>query len=321
MLEDQIRRLARTKAKPVKRVRMSNLADLSNPFEVIAPDGPLTPLVLSSPHSGSHYPIDLIEASSLSKTALRRSEDCYVDELFSSAKFAGVPMIRALYPRAYLDLNREPYELDPEMFTDPLPDFINSASPRVAAGLGTVARIVANQKEIYARKLTWTEVEARINRLYKPYHQTLRRLVNAARDQFGYCVLIDCHSMPSAGLPTGKGIAGDSVDVVLGDRNGLSCSSLITEETERILSSLGYSIIRNNPYAGGFTTQSYGEPETGVHALQIEINRALYVDEMSLSRRPSFAKLKDDLRVFLETLSEFSGDARKALTFQRLSAE
>ena len=291
---------------------MSNLADLSDPFEVIAPVGPATPLVLSSPHSGSYYPVDLIEASSLSKTALRRSEDCYVDELFSAAKFTGVPMIRALYPRAYLDLNREPYELDPQTFTGPPPDFVNSASPRVAAGLGTIARIVVNQKEIYARNLTWAEVETRVNRLYKPYHQTLRRLVNAARDQFGYCVLIDCHSMPSAGLPTGKGIK-DSVDVVLGDRNGLSCSSIVTEEAERILGGLGYSTIRNNPYAGGFTTQSYGEPETGIHALQIEINRSLYIDETSLNRRPGFAKLKDDLRVFLETLSAYAGDARKAL--------
>jgi len=300
---------------------MSSLADLTDPFEVIKPVNPASPLVLSSPHSGSHYPIDLIESSSLSKAELRRSEDCYIDELFASAQFSGVPMIRALYPRAYLDLNREPYELDPEMFYDALPEFVNKASPRVAAGLGTIARIVANQKEIYARKLTWAEAEARINRLYKPYHQTLSRLVNSARDQFGYCVLIDCHSMPSAGLPKGKTHPRDSIDFVLGDRNGLSCASLVTEEAERILGSLGYSIIRNNPYAGGYTTKNYGEPETGVHALQIEINRSIYVDENSLSRRPGFAKLKDDLRVFLETLSDYSRESHKALSYQRLSAE
>lgn len=300
---------------------MSNLADIADPIEVLAPENLSTPLVLASPHSGNHYPADLIDASALSKSALRQSEDCYVDELFASAKYAGIPMIRALYPRAYLDLNREPYELDPDMFSDSLPDFVNTASPRVAAGLGTVARIVANQKEIYARKLTWQEVQSRITRLYKPYHQSLTKLINAARDQFGYCVLIDCHSMPSAGLPTGKGSHKDCVDIVLGDRNGLSCSALITEETERLLGNMGYSITRNNPYAGGFTTQHYGTPETGVHALQIEINRSLYIDENSLVRRPGFAKLQGDLRNFTESLSKFSTDAHTGLVYQRLSAE
>lgn len=300
---------------------MSNLSDIADPIEVLAPGTLSTPLVIASPHSGNHYPADLINASALSKSALRQSEDCYVDELFSSAKYAGIPMIRALYPRAYLDLNREPYELDQDMFCDKLPDFVNTASPRVAAGLGTVARIVANQKEIYARKLTWQEVESRITRLYKPYHQSLTRLINTAKDQFGYCVLIDCHSMPSAGLPSGKSASNDSVDIVLGDRNGLSCCALITEETERLLGNMGYSIIRNNPYAGGFTTQHYGTPETGVHALQIEINRSLYVDENSLTRRPGFAKLQDDLRSFTESLSRFSAEAGAELAYQRLSAE
>jgi N-formylglutamate amidohydrolase len=300
---------------------MSNLADIADPIEVLAPENLSSPLVLASPHSGNYYPADLIDASALSKSALRQSEDCYVDELFASAKYAGIPMIRALYPRAYLDLNREPYELDPDMFSDSLPDFVNTASPRVAAGLGTVARIVANQKEIYARKLTWQEVQSRITRLYKPYHQSLTKLINAARDQFGYCILIDCHSMPSAGLPTGKGSRNEGVDIVLGDRNGLSCSALITEETERLLGNMGYSITRNNPYAGGFTTQHYGTPETGVHALQIEINRSLYIDENSLVRRPGFAKLQDDLRNFTESLSKFSTDAHTGLVYQRLSAE
>ena len=300
---------------------MCNLEDIADPIEVLAPENLSTPLVIASPHSGNHYPADLINASALSKTALRHSEDCYVDELFVSAKYAGIPMIRALYPRAYLDLNREPYELDPDMFSDRLPDFVNTASPRVAAGLGTIARIVANQKEIYARKLTWQEVQSRIARLYKPYHRSLTRLINTAKDHFGYCVLIDCHSMPSAGLPTGKGASNNCVDIVLGDRNGLSCSSLITEETERLLGNLGYSVIRNNPYAGGFTTKHYGTPESGVHALQIEINRSLYVDENSLTRRPGFAKLQDDLRNLIEALSRFSTEAHTGLAYQRLSAE
>ena len=300
---------------------MSTIYDLVDPIEVLEPDALSTPLVIASPHSGNHYPNDLIGASLLSKTALRRSEDCYIDDLFSTVKDIGAPLLRAIYARAYLDLNREPYELDPAMFTDPLPDYCNTSSARVVAGLGTIARIVANQKEIYARKLTLGEAEARINRLYKPYHQTLRRLVNRARDQFGYCILLDCHSMPSVGLPSNGRESDKCVDVVLGDRNGLSCSSSITEESERIFSGLGFSVVRNNPYAGGYTTHHYGDPSNGVHALQIELNRSLYMDENSLNRRPGFAKLKSDLRQFLLQLSVFSSESRSELTYHRLSAE
>ncbi len=300
---------------------LSTFHDLTEPVEILEYSDNETPLVVSSPHSGSHYPADLIDASLLSKVALRRSEDCYIDDLFSAAADVGVPLLKAVYARAYIDLNREPFELDPAMFTDPLPDYCNTSSARVVAGLGTIARIVANQKEIYARKLTFSEAEARIDRIHKPYHQSLRRLVNRARDQHGFCMLLDCHSMPSIGLPNGNREIGQSIDIVLGDRNGLSCSSAITEEAERIFGGLGYAVVRNNPYAGGFTTHHYGEPSNGVHALQIEINRSLYMDEDTLGRRPGFAKLKADIRQFMEQLVAFSQDRHSELGFQRLSAE
>lgn len=300
---------------------MNEFPALSDPFEISEPNRLETPIVLASPHSGSRYPADLMDMTTLSKTALRRSEDCYVDELFSSAQSTGVPLIKANYPRAYVDLNREPYELDPDMFSDALPSYANTSSPRVAAGLGTIARIVANQKEIYADKLTWAQAQARIDQLYKPYHLALRRLVNIARDQFGYCILIDCHSMPSAGLPHGKTRIGEPVDIVLGDRNGLSCASAVTEETERAFEAMGYSVIRNTPYAGGYTTHHYGDPLNGYHTLQIELSRALYVDENSMSRKPGFATLKNDLKRFLETLSTFSREIHPELMYQRLSAE
>jgi len=300
---------------------LSIFHDLTEPVEIAEPLGPTTPLVVSSPHSGSHYPADLIEASPLSKTALRRSEDCYIDDLFSTASDLGAPLLSAVYARAYIDLNREPYELDPAMFKDPLPDFCNTSSARVLAGLGTIARIVANQKEIYDRPLSFAEAQTRIDQIHKPYHQTLRRLVNHARDQHGYCILLDCHSMPSIGLPNNARDAGQHIDIVLGDRNGLSCSSSITEEAERILRSLGYAVVRNNPYAGGYTTHHYGEPLNGVHALQLEFNRSLYMDEDSLGRRPSFAKLKADIRVFIEHLTAFGWERHQELGFQRLSAE
>lgn len=300
---------------------MSERPNLDNPIDVIEPERLESPIVVSSPHSGSRYPAELMAMTMLSRMALRRSEDCYVDELFSSAPAAGVPLIRANYPRAFVDLNREPYELDPAMFSDDLPNFANTTSPRVAAGLGTIARIVANQKEIYSSKLTWAQAQSRIEDLYKPYHLALRRLVNTAREQFGYCILIDCHSMPSAGLPHGKSRIGEPVDIVLGDRNGLSCASSITEETERAFEAMGYSVIRNNPYAGGFTTQHYGEPLNGIHAIQIELSRALYVDENSLSRKPGFATLKGDLKRFLGTLSAFSREIHPDLMYRRMSAE
>ncbi len=300
---------------------MAEIVPLAPAIDVARPATQTSPIVVASPHAGSEYPADLVEASALSRNALRRSEDCYVDELFAAAPDLGAPMIRAIFPRAYLDLNREPYELDPAMFADALPDFVNTTSPRVAAGLGTIARIVGNQKEIYARKLMWSEAERRIDHIYKPYHQALQQLVQETCDLFGYCVLLDCHSMPSAGLPPSELTSGSGIDVVLGDRNGLSCASYVTEESERVFGALGYSVVRNNPYAGGFTTQNYGDPKNGVHALQIELNRALYVDETSLRRRPAFGRLKADLRQFLQELSAYAISARRELMYQRLSAE
>ena len=300
---------------------MAEIVELAPAIDVLSPDQQTSPIVLASPHAGNQYPADLIASSALSRTALRRSEDCYVDELFSAAPDLGAPLLRALFPRAYLDLNREAYELDQGMFRDTLPDFVNTTSPRVAAGLGTIARIVGNQKEIYARKLDWAEAESRIDRIYKPYHEMLQRLVNGTRDKFGYCILLDCHSMPSAGLPSNKSNASAGIDIVLGDRNGLSCAGAVTEETERIFGTLGYSVVRNNPYAGGFNTHHYGDPKNGIHALQIELNRALYVDETSLQRRPAFSRIKEDMRTFLQGLNRFSLNARQELLYRRLSAE
>lgn len=300
---------------------MSVIRDIVDPIEVLDPEHLSSPIVVASPHSGAYYPADLIAASKLSKASLRRSEDCYVDDLFAKAQELGAPLLTAIYARAYIDLNREPFELDPDMFSDLLPDHCNTSSARVTAGLGTIARIVANQKEIYARKLTYSEAESRIGLIYKPYHNTLRRLVNRTRDRFGFCILIDCHSMPSMGLPTSTRNPQETIDVVIGDRNGLSCSASITEETDRIFGSLGYSVMRNNPYAGGYTTHHYGDPANGIHAVQIELNRSLYVDENTLNRRPSFSKLKADLGQFLSLLAEFGHGVHGELSFQRLSAE
>ncbi|MCA9218753.1 MAG: N-formylglutamate amidohydrolase, partial [Planctomycetales bacterium] len=280
-----------------------------------------SPLVFSSPHSGSYYPRDFVAQSSLELATLRKSEDSYVDELFGDATGIGAPLLRALYPRAYLDVNREPYELDPEMFDGPLPAYVNTSSARVAAGLGTVARIVATRREIYRSKLSFNEVEQRLATFYRPYHQTLRGLVARTRDRFGFCVLVDCHSMPSSGLPLDGDGAPAGIDFVLGDRNGLSCHPLITEAVELTLTAMGYRVLRNNPYSGGFTTQHYGDPANGFHSIQIEINRALYMDEATLHRRASFQNLRADLAGLCKELQAVVAAAARPLSFQRLSAE
>jgi N-formylglutamate amidohydrolase len=257
-------------------------------------------MVFASPHSGREYPHDLLAASRLDASGLRRSEDCFVDELFGMVPDLGAPLVKALYPRAYLDPNREPYELDPAMFAEPLPAYVNVTSARVAAGLGTIARIVANGAEIYARKLSFAEAEKRVQTLYRPYHAAVRRLVEETVARFGYCLLVDCHSMPSGG---GDPNRPPPPDIVLGDCFGISCARVLTAVAEEHLAAAGYSITRNAPYAGGFTTRHYGRPEQGVHAMQIEINRRLYMDEATFTRRQAMASLREDLTGLVEALA------------------
>ncbi|HZD24741.1 MAG TPA: N-formylglutamate amidohydrolase [Alphaproteobacteria bacterium] len=249
------------------------------PFEIEAPERQLAPVVYASPHSGDHYPPDLQAATPLSAAVLRRSEDSFVDRLFAAAPAHGSPLLRARYARVYLDPNREPWELDPAMFAEPLPEHVNTTSLRVAGGLGTVARVVADGQEVYARKLRFAEAEARIHGIYYPYHRALADLVTRTRRAFGYCLLIDCHSMPSTGGPMDRDDGRRRADIVLGDRFGTTCSRELTDCVHEVLSDAGLLVLRNNPYAGGFTTYNYGRPSTGVHGLQIEINRALYMDE------------------------------------------
>ena len=250
------------------------------------------PLILASPHSGTDYPAEFVAGSRLDPLALRRSEDSFVDELFAAAPRLGAPLLAARFPRAYLDVNREPYELDPAMFADALPAFVNRASPRVRTGLGTIARIVASGEEIYAGKLTFAEAQRRIDGLYRPYHRALRRLVDETAARFGGCLLIDCHSMPS-GL---RGVfAADGAEIVLGDCYGSSCAPQIMHSARRFFAARGFSVAINAPYAGGFTTEHYGSPRRGRHVLQIEISRALYMDERRFCKKPAFAALCDHL--------------------------
>jgi len=263
------------------------------PFEVLAPDAQGVPLVFSSPHSGNVYPPAFVAASRLDPLTLRRSEDSYVDELFGAAPTLGAPLLRALFPRAFVDPNREAMELDPAMFEDALPPDAKVATPRVVAGLGSIARVVATGEEIYGHKLRFAEARDRLDRFYRPYHGALEELVHATRRRFGHCLLIDCHSMPSVGGPMERDAGDARVDVVLGDCHGRSCAPLVTSHVEGLLMRQGLRVARNTPYAGGYVTQLYGRPAEGLHALQIEINRALYMDEASYQRSAGFERIRE----------------------------
>ena len=272
--------------------------DFDPPFEILEPKtGGTSPAIFNSPHSGRIYPPNFLISTRLDLSTLRRSEDSFVDELLLGVVGRGHPLMRAHFPRCYVDVNREPYELDPRMFDGRLPSFANTRSMRVAGGLGTVARVVGDAQEIYGQRLSVDEALRRIETLYKPYHRALRRLITRVHRDLGTAVLIDCHSMPST---TAAKEDRPRADVVLGDRYGTSCVPVVSETVEQTLRSLGYSVSRNKPYAGGFITEHYGNPAAGLHSIQLELNRALYMDEKRYERSASFAHLRDDLEALAD---------------------
>jgi N-formylglutamate amidohydrolase len=280
---------------------MSNLKDeLDPPFEIIEPALARGPIVFNSPHSGRVYPRAFLTASRLDIATLRRSEDSFVDDLLAGVVPRGYPLMRAHFPRCYVDVNREPYELDPRMFDGRLPSFANTRSMRVAGGLGTVARVVGDAQEIYDQRLSVDDALRRIESLYKPYHRALRRLFSRVHRDFGAAMLIDCHSMPST---AGAKDERPRADVVLGDRYGTSCVAAVAETVETTLRGFGYTVSRNKPYAGGFITEHYGNPATGLHAIQLEVNRALYMDERRYERIPSFARLAAEFETLADQLA------------------
>jgi N-formylglutamate amidohydrolase len=283
--------------------RLERSAVVEPPIDILASGAQQVPLVLASPHSGTDYPAEFLAASRLDPLTLRRSEDSYVDEIFGGVPHLGAPLLRARFPRAYLDPNREPFELDPGMFEDLLPGFVNSRSPRVRVGLGTIARVVASGEEIYARKLRFSDAVHRIDRLYRPYHRALRQLLTATQERFGCYVLLDCHSMPSSSSHLDRAAPRSRIDMVLGDCHGAACHPVIIETAHRMLRDKGYVVARNTPYAGGFTTVHYGKPKDGGHCLQIEISRSLYMNERSFERKPFLARLTEDMRDLAATLT------------------
>lgn len=284
------------------------------PYILNIPDETQFPVLFSSPHSGRFYPIDFVEQSKLHLHDLRSTEDAFIDELFDGCVDLGCPMIAARFPRAFVDLNRQPYELDPQMFDDPLPHHVNTTSSRVLSGLGTIAKVVSEGRDIYAGKLGWAEAEQRITGLYQPYHNELYRLTKALQKQFGWSLLIDCHSMPhSAALSVSS-----EPDIILGDRFGNTCTAPIIDHLQELLKSEGLNVSRNHPYAGGYITRIYGSSCPIGQSIQIEVNRALYMNERTLKKNRNARHLKALLDL---VMSKFLTELDTRAPITRIAAE
>ena len=268
------------------------------PVALARPERQGVPLVFVSAHSGRDYPPAFLAAARLDALTLRSSEDGFVDELFAAAPAVGAPLLMATFPRAFCDANREPWELDPDMFEERLPPWVNTASARISAGLGTIARVVASGEAIYRGKLPFAEAERRVRLYWEPFHKALRELVDATRRQFGACLLVDCHSMPgNSAAPYAP------TDFVLGDVHGATCSPVVMRRAERALAERGYRVRRNDPYAGGYIIRHYGRPQDGVLALQIEVCRPLYMDEARVAKLAAFDSVQGDITALIAALA------------------
>lgn len=261
---------------------------------ILRPKAWTSPYIFASPHAGRAYPAGFLSASRLTLLELRRSEDAYVDALLPEPDEVGVPLLRADFPRAFVDVNRAPYELDPLLFDAPVAAD-TARSGRVLAGFGVVPKLAAEGRAIYARRLPAQEARARIRMCYHPYHAALRGLITECLTRFGEATLIDFHSMPSAS--GGRALPA----VVLGDRFGASCAPATVRRWEQTFRDHGFSTARNTPYAGGYVTSLYGRPSERVHVIQVETNRGLYLDERQVARSRSFAATKQALGAVLRT--------------------
>jgi N-formylglutamate amidohydrolase len=262
---------------------------------VLEPARRTTPFVFASPHAGRAYCDAFVAACLPPLSILRRSEDAFVDVLFADAPAVGAPLVCATFPRVYVDPNRAPDELDPSMFQGPVPDCVGPLTARASAGLGVVPRLAADGRALYAGRLSYDEARMRLDQCYRPYHARLAKEAEAALAQFGEAIIIDCHSMPAA--------SARGADIVLGDRYGASCSRALVASAEAHFRTLGFAVVRNRPYAGGYTTEHYGRPESGVQALQIEINRGLYLNEADVTPASGLSALRSALAEWMEAMT------------------
>ena len=272
-----------------------------SPFNLTMPDQWSTGVLFASPHSGSVYPDDLMTKTVLSIAEIRSSEDAFVDRLFGMAPRFGAPLLSAGLPRAYVDLNRSPDELDPALVRGvPSP----GTNPRISSGLGVIPRVVANGQAIYRDKISRSEAEARIAQVWQPYHDCLSQLLTDCKARFGEAILVDCHSMPHEAIDAisqGR----KRPDVVLGDRFGASADSAIIELIEAAFASTGLNVARNAPFAGAYTAQTYGRPSDGSHVVQVEVDRSLYMDEQTIQPHADFTTLQSAITHVIAELAAY----------------
>lgn len=272
-------------------------------FNLIQARNPTRPILFASPHSGQHYPLAMREKLRVPVQALRGTEDSFVDILFDQAPKCGALLVSANYSRAYLDLNRPASALDADLFMDLPPDSVAKPDRFVKAGLGCIPSRAPSGELIYKALLSWEEGEKRLIHIHAAYHTYLSHTLDAFTGQFGKAILIDCHSMPSSPHQGAK-----LADIVLGDRYGKSCAPALTDRVEQAFRNCGFSVARNKPYAGGYSTQHYGQPDKHVHALQIEINRALYMHEGKRTKNRRFDSVKDKISRVIEDFCHFAQD-------------
>lgn len=270
-------------------------------YHLIHPESRTTSVVFASPHSGRDYPWSFLRTTVLDAQTIRSSEDAFVDRLFDSAPDQGAVFLKAGAPRAYVDLNRAPDELDPALIAEaPKP----GSNPRVATGLGVIPRVVANGRSIYHGKLTMDEARYRIDTYWRPYHSTLNRVMRENVDRFGEAVLVDCHSMPREAVMQLTRTRAGRPDIVIGDRFGTAADAEIVDRIESIFASFGFNVARNSPFAGAYMVQQYGRPQKGRHAVQIEIDRSLYMDEARIEPNSDFGTVREAMRLIISEIAE-----------------
>ena len=282
-----------------------------NAYTVFLPEEQTVPLLFSSPHSGQLYSEDFLHQSTLPLLRLRSTEDTFVDELFSISPQAGAVQLAATFPRCYVDPNRAIEEIDVSMFQGDVGYPANKTSLRVKSGLGVIPRVNLQGEAIYAATLPALEVAHRLENYYKPYHAMLKKLIQQTKKKFGFCLLIDCHSMPSVGGPIDEDKGQPRVNFVLGDYDAKSCAPVFSRSVATFLRRQGFAVQFNMPYAGGFITQHYGDPARNVHVLQIEVCRSLYMNEQTIEKTANFSALQHAISGLVQHLSAGLSDLQR----------
>lgn len=280
-------------------MKLAHTHEITEIYTLFQPRARVGATVFSSPHSGSQYPAELLARTHLSMPLLRSSEDAFIDELFASAAGWGAPLLAAKMPRAWIDLNRGADELDPALVAG-APK--SPRSPRINAGLGVIPRVVSDSRVIHTGKITLRAARDRIERCHRPYHEKLAELLHETRDACGKAILFDCHSMPHEALSGSTMVNGARPEVVLGDRFGASCDRSIMDAAMDLFTAAGFRVARNAPFAGGYITQTYGRPSKGLHALQIEIDRSLYMNEAEIEKNARFAIVQRQINDIIRQL-------------------